>query len=193
MLDELWKAATEHPFLLAVRDQTITAEAFDRWLVQDAHYVADLLAFQARLLARAPRRAQRVLADGCVGLVAELDWFEQKAAQRGVSLDAPRLPATRSYAELLARLDTLPHDAAVTALWALEQVYLDAWTGARGPTPLAEFAEHWSAPEFREYVAALAELATPDAHAELVAEVLTQEIAFWDMALPAGGAAPGAR
>jgi thiaminase/transcriptional activator TenA len=192
VLDELWQAATRHPFLLAVRDGSITTEAFDRWLVQDARYVADLLAFQARLLARAPRYAQRVLAEGCAGLVAELDWFEQQAVQRGVSLDVPRLPATRAYAELLGRLDALPYEPAVTALWALEQVYLDAWTAASGApsAPLAEFAEHWSSPSFRAYVAALAELATPDAHAELVAEVLAQEIAFWDMALPRGGAGP---
>src|SRR6476646_11894272 len=77
--DPLWTAATHHPFLEAVRDGTITDSAFDRWLVQDALFVADLLTFQARLLARAPRAAQPVLAGGCVALVAELDWFEEQA------------------------------------------------------------------------------------------------------------------
>lgn len=62
VLDALWAAATRHPFLDAVREGTISDLAFDRWLGQDALFVADLLTFQARLLARAPRSAQAVLA-----------------------------------------------------------------------------------------------------------------------------------
>src|SRR3712207_927117 len=60
---DAWRAATRHPFLDAVRDGTIPVAAFDTWLVQDARFVADLLRFQARLLARAPRPAQAVLAE----------------------------------------------------------------------------------------------------------------------------------
>ena len=89
MSDELWTSATRHPFLNAVRDGTITDEAFDRWLVQDAIFVADLLKFQARLLARSPRRAQAVLVSGCAALVAELDWFEEQARRR-LDSETPR-------------------------------------------------------------------------------------------------------
>ena len=46
-----------------------------------------------------------------------------------------------------------------------------------------EFVEHWSTPEFADYVAALGELAAPDKHEDLVGDVLTLEVAFWDMAL----------
>lgn len=184
MYDELWAAATRHPFLDAVRDGTITDTAFDRWLVQDALYVADLLTFQARLLARSPRNAQAVVCAGCSALVAELDWFEEQAARRGLDLHTSPLPATLAYRELLQRLDDQPYEAAVTALWAIERVYLLAWTSAKSDTtPLREFVEHWSAPEFAEYVDGLGGLATPDAHQELVGEVLQLEVAFWDMAL----------
>ena len=69
---------------------TITDSAFDRWLGQDALFVGDLLTFQARLLARAPRPAQAVLAGGCVALVAELDWFEVQAARRGFTWGSQR-------------------------------------------------------------------------------------------------------
>ena len=182
---DLWTSATQHPFLMAVRDQRITAQAFDRWLVQDALYVADLLTFQARLLARAPRSAQRVLAGGCLGMVDELDWFQEQAAHRELSVDEPKLPATDAYAVLLTRLDGLAYEAAVTALWALERVYLDGWTTAlsSSSSPYAAFAAHWTAPAFRAYVASLATLAAPDSHADLIAEVLAHEVAFWDMAL----------
>ena len=184
MPDDLWTAATRHAFLDAVREGTVADEAFDRWLVQDALFVADLLAFQARLLARAPRPAQGTLAGGCVALVEELDWFEVQAARRGLDLEQAPLPATVAYAGLLRRLDALPYDDAATALWVLERVYLQGWAHA-GPSTgrYREFVEHWTAPGFDGYVAALEALATPEGRDELVAEVLAQEVAFWDMAL----------
>ncbi|MDZ4232270.1 MAG: TenA family transcriptional regulator, partial [Dietzia sp.] len=145
MHDSLWSAATGHPFLDAVREGTISDEAFDRWLVQDAVFVTDLLTFQARLLARAPRHAQQTLAGGCAALVAELDWFEAQAAQRGIDPKQPPLPATLAYRELLTRLDAEPYATAITALWVIERVYLLAWTTAQSDTsPFTEFVEHWT-------------------------------------------------
>src|SRR3954470_19163944 len=108
VLDSLWSAATRHPFLEAVREGTITDDAFDRWLVQDALFVADLLTFQARLLARAPRAAQPVLAGGCVALVEGLGWFEVQAARGWIDLAQPPLPPTLAYGRLLQRLDATP-------------------------------------------------------------------------------------
>jgi thiaminase len=184
MLDALWTEATRHPFLDAVRDGTISDTAFDRWLVQDALFVADLLCFQARLLARAPRTAQSALAGGCVALVDELDWFDVQARERGIDLDQAALPATLAYRDLFSRMDAMPYGAAVTALWALERVYLLAWTHASAPlSPFAEFTDHWTTPGFAEYVAALEALAAPGEHEDLVADVLRLEVAFWDMAL----------
>ena len=184
--DSLWTAATHHPFLDAVRDGTITDSSFDRWLAQDASFVADLLTFQARLLARAPRQAQAALVGGCSALVAELDWFEDQAARRGLNMEAAPLQATLAYRELLQRLDTEPYEAAITALWVIERVYLLAWTSAASDsTPFGEFVEHWSTPEFADYVAALGDLAAPDKHEDLVGDVLALEVAFWGMALSA--------
>jgi thiaminase/transcriptional activator TenA len=184
VLDPLWTAATRHPFLDAVRDGTITDSAFDRWLAQDAVFVADLLTFQARLLGRAPRSAQAVLAGGCVALVDELDWFEVQAARRGIDLEQPALAATLAYRDLLGRLDAAPFDAAVAALWALERVYLLAWTVASSPaSPFSEFTDHWTTPGFADYVDALGALAEPSGHDDLIVDVLTHEVAFWDMAM----------
>lgn len=167
-----------------MREGTIADPAFNRWLVQDALFVGDLLVFQARLLARAPRPAQSVLAGGCVALTAELDWFEAQAALRGIDLDQQALPATLAYRDLLQRLDETPYPAAVTALWVLERVYLLAWTTAASATsPFAAFTEHWTDPGFAAYVDALGVLATAGGHDDLVVDVLSHEVAFWDMAL----------
>ncbi|WP_091158204.1 TenA family transcriptional regulator [Geodermatophilus africanus] len=184
-----WRAATRHPFLDAVRDGTVPAAAFDTWLVQDARFVSDLLAFQARLLARAPRPAQAVLAGGLVALVDELSWFEEQAAVRGLDLDAAVLPVTAAYAGLLGRLDATDVGTALTALWTIERTYLDAWSAARPGAPeYRGFVEHWTQPGFAGYVAGLEAAAdgVPAADADAVfTEVVAAEVAFWDMAVEA--------
>ncbi|MCZ2815362.1 TenA family transcriptional regulator [Modestobacter sp. VKM Ac-2984] len=183
---ESWSAATAHPFLTAVRDGSLPAGAFDTWLVQDARFVADLLGFQARLLARAPRPAQAVLAGGLVALVEELAWFEEQAAARGLDLTAPALPATVAYAELLERLDAAEVPVALTALWTIERTYLDAWTSALPGAPAyREFVEHWTVPGFAGYVAGLETAADAVGGGQdgVFAEVVAAEVAFWDMAL----------
>jgi thiaminase len=184
---EAWGRATRHPFLQAVRDGTVPEDAFDTWLVQDAHFVGDLLRFQARLLARAPRAAQPVLAAGCVSLVEELAWFAEQATVRGLDLGGPRLPATEAYARLLERLDGADVPTALTALWTIERTYLDAWSWALPGAPAyREFVEHWTVPGFAGYVALLEEAAD---HAEpagdgIFLEVTDAETAFWQTALP---------
>jgi thiaminase len=187
---DAWRNATDHPFLRGVRDGTVPSAAFDTWLVQDARFVGDLLHFQARLLARAPRPAQAVLAGGAVALVAELTWFEELATARALALDAPALPATRAYAALLDRLDAADVPTALTALWTIERTYLDAWSGAAPAAPAyREFVEHWTAPGFAGYVAGLAAAADALPAAEptrVFDEVVAAEVAFWDMALAAG-------
>ena len=185
---EAWRRATRHPFLDAVAGGTITTAAFDTWLVQDARFVADLLRFQARLLARAPRAALAVLADGAVALVEELGWFDRQAAARGLDLGSPALPATVAYASLLQRLDTADVPTALTALWTIERTYLDAWSAALPGAPAyREFVAHWTAPGFVDYVAGLEEAADavgggPDT---VFLEVVAAETAFWDMAVRA--------
>jgi thiaminase len=185
-LESLWRAATQHPFLNQVRVAGIAESAFDRWLIQDALFVTDLLAFQARLLARAPRPAQTVLAGGCLALAEELDWFQVQAARRGLDLAQPPLPETLAYRALLGELEARPYDDAVTALWVLEQVYLLAWStvGAAGISGKYQlFVEHWTALGFESYVGALEVLASPAGRDDLIRTVLEREIDFGQMAL----------
>jgi thiaminase/transcriptional activator TenA len=190
-----WARATRHPFLSAVRDGRLPETAFAAWLVQDYHFVTGLLRFQARLLARAPRFAQPVLAGGAVALVDELGWFERHADKRGLDLSAAPLPATLHYAELLERLDKAPVEIALPALWAIERAYLEAWsTAVPGAPQYREFVDHWTEPAFAEYVATLAAAADRAlSHgADLsgvrgcFAEIVQAESNFWDMALAGG-------
>lgn len=185
---DAWRRATRHPFLHGVRDGSVAPAAFDTWLVQDAYFVADLLRFQARLLARSPRAAQPVLAAGCVALVEELAWFEDLAAARGLDLDRPRLPATEAYARLLERLDGADVATALTALWTIERTYLDAWSAALPGAPdYREFVEHWTVPGFAAYVTSLQEAADAAGPADdgVFLQVTDAETAFWETALTA--------
>lgn len=193
-LADQWRDATDHPFLAGVRDGTVPTAAFDAWLVQDAHFVADLLWFQARLLARSPGPARAVLAGGAVALVEELAWFDEQATARGLVLGAPRAPATVDYADLLRRLDAADAGTALAALWTIERVYLEAWSvAAPGAPEYSPFVAHWTTPGFAAYVAELEQAADavlgsgpagelPD----VVAGVLAAERAFWEMAVSAG-------
>lgn len=190
---DLWRAATRHPFLDGVRDGTLPAAALDRWLAQDALYVETLLRVQARLLARAPRADQLVLARGLVALADELVWFGTLANARAFDLGVAPLPANAAYCAALADCDGSPYAVASVALWTVERAYLDAWLGARpGAEPYRALVEHWTTPEFAAYVAGLAEAAdralaaSPADHAAAVAAfeiVARHERAFWGMAL----------
>jgi thiaminase len=186
-----WREATRHPFLAGVAAGTLPAGAFERWLAQDYLCVHDLLAAQARLLARAPRAAQAVLVTGLVGLEAELGWFEGLARQRGLLLDVPRHPATVAYRDFLLGLEHQGFAAALAALWALERVYLEAWQSAAPGHPVyRDCVEHWTAPAFAEYVAELEQAAdaalaagNADEQAEAAFLAVTRlERAFWEMA-----------
>jgi thiaminase len=92
-----WAGATRHPFLGAVRDATMPLAVFDTWLAQDHRFVVDLLRFQARLLARAPRVAQPVLAAGAVALAAL--WTLERTYLDAWSYAAPGGPAYREFVE----------------------------------------------------------------------------------------------
>ncbi|MDP3967754.1 MAG: hypothetical protein Q8Q02_05690 [Nocardioides sp.] len=186
-----WSHATQHPFLEAVRDGTVTESAFEAWLVQDYHFVSDLLAFQGRLLARAPRLAQAALAGGAMALVDELTWFEELAATHQLDLMEPPRPETATYSALLRKLDDADVAVALTALWAIERVYLDAWSfAAPGAPAYRVFVSHWTTPQFATYVGDLEQAADavatrpaePDVEAAFVA-VLEAESRFWAMAL----------
>jgi formylaminopyrimidine deformylase / aminopyrimidine aminohydrolase len=181
--EQAWLRATRPLFLERLREGTLPEDAFATWLVQDKLFVGDLLSFQARLLARALRRAQRVLATGALALVDELAWFDQQGERFGLDPEAERLPATRAYRAVLERLEGEPFEEAITALWALERVYLEAWSLAEpAAEPYSAFVEHWTSPEFRAYVEELERFADP-AQRDVVATVLEAEATFWETAL----------
>ena len=192
-----WRGAIRHSFLDGVREGTLLEGDFERWLVQDYLFVLDGLAFQSRLVPRAPRRDQALIIGGLAALEAELGWFEEKARERGLALDASRHPTNAAYGEFLASLEDEPYPAAIAALWALELAYLEAWrSAAPGYPEYREFVEHWTTPEFADYVSRLeqatdAALSAAPGEEKERAEAAFLEVArlerdFWEMAFSRG-------
>ena len=189
-----WQAASVHPFLAGVRDGSVPADSFDRWLAQDYLFAQALVRAQSRIAAAAPFADIGLLAGGVVATVGELGWFEEMAARRGVALDVVTHPTTRAYCDFLLGLTYAVYPAQVTAIWALERTYLEGWEGARpGARPYREFVERWTTDEFRSYVGDLqaavdrqleASVGEPARQAEEAFVWVTHyERSFWDMAM----------
>jgi thiaminase/transcriptional activator TenA len=150
---ELWHAATHHPFLDEVRDGSLDPAAFSRWLVQDHHFALALTRAEARYLANAPREDFDVLLRGMEAMVAELAWFEQKAKGGSLELAAPIHSTARAYVDYLQATTYEPYAVQLTALWALERAYLEAWrTALPGAPAYREFVEHWTNPGYAAWL-----------------------------------------
>lgn len=84
-----WQAATVHPFLQQCQQGTIKPQQFNTWLVQDYLFVLEFTRTAARLLAAAPPAHFDTLLGGMVAIKDELLWFQDKAAERSLTLPSP--------------------------------------------------------------------------------------------------------
>ena len=139
----LWDAATRSPFLDALATGALASDAFRRLLAQDYLSAKDLMAFQAIVLAKAPRDWHKPLIQGLAALYREMGWFEAHAACQEVDLDIPPHPTCRKYTDFLIRCAyTEPCPVPLTMLFGVEASYLAAWSALAPAGPYAEFIEH---------------------------------------------------
>ena len=181
----LWDEATHSPFLDALAAGNLPADALHRWLAQDYLFAKDLVAFQAILLAKAPRDCHQPLIEGLAALDRELGWFESHAARLQVDLDLTPHAICRRYTDFLIRCAyTRPYPVLLAMLFGVEASYLAAWSALAPSGPYAEFIERWSSVEFAAYVGALGGLADQHPHEEAQLhfdEVLVHEREFLSM------------
>jgi thiaminase/transcriptional activator TenA len=187
----VWQAATRHPFLDAVSDGTLAFQSFATWLVQDYFFVIYEFTVQARLLPSTPRYAQSLLISNVAALEAELTWFEAHAKELNLSLNTAPHPVTAAYGTFMKTFEQLPFAAAMTATWAIERAYLEAWQSALPAQPkYREYIERWANPGFASFVGELERITAlalepGDADKEVESaflEVAELERQFWDMA-----------
>lgn len=192
----LWKAATEHAFLDQCADGSIAPQQFNTWLVQDYHFVLDFTRLVAGCLMAAPPQDFNALFDGLAALKAELNWFRDKAAERGLELGTARQATCVTYCEFMLGLASQTYGVQATALWAIERAYNEAWQkpGAMA-SPYGEFADRWGNPGFSDYVLLLAQQADAaldkaDGATQAAAQAAFVRVAeleqdFWQMAYAA--------
>ncbi|KAH9899253.1 heme oxygenase-like protein [Cubamyces lactineus] len=216
-----YSAATQHAFLTAAGTGTLPPALLSLYLSQDRIYAAHAYPrFLGHLLTHVPFSSRHALDSPEERLHGEIVDVLSGALQNvrrevGLFAEVERvhdLPpfaqwrerkATRDYTAEMARVGALGTlEDGLIFLWAMERVYLDAWTyvksllsNATGSVlpAIRQLAENWSCSAFVEFVEVLEGLVNrlsivPGSPAYLRAEeiwlrVLELEEAFW----PVGG------
>lgn len=178
-----------HPFIREAADGTLDPAAFDRWLVEDHHFVVGFRRFLARLVEIAPdEQARDLLAGAQTPLHAELDLFRAEAFKRGLDLDTEPSPTTLGYTSYLLAAPADGWPVALAVLYGAEKAYFDAWSVVRAraesSSPYWSFIDNWSSAAFGAWVDDLARLVDalpPDPAVERALErVVRFELRFWD-------------
>lgn len=189
---DLWDAITTHPFVVSAADGSLSAEAFDRWIVADHHFVVGFRRYLGRMLELAPDEPTRdLLAGGVTALHPELQLFRDAAVARGLDLSAEPGPTTLGYTSFVQAAPADGFVVALAVLYGAERAYLDAWTAVRAQaqtsSPYWRFIDNWSSAAFHTYVtqvgAALDRVSdAPPAPAVATAfrRVVRFELSFWD-------------
>ncbi|KAK7064794.1 heme oxygenase-like protein [Favolaschia claudopus] len=206
--------ATQHPFLQSAGDATIDPALFSLWLSQDRIYAAyayptfigaliasipfDKLAPLNSVSESANRRVLKALM-GCLdNIVVEIDFFMAMASKYNLDLGMwQERKATRDY---IAEMDSIASsrklEEGLVFLWAMEKVYLDAWTFVRKKlqetnsealpaySMIMSFVPRWTSEEFVKFVDELAVLVEAaniplPRMKEIVGRVVELEREFW--------------
>jgi thiaminase len=189
-----WRVVCRNPFLVGVRDGSLPVETFDRWLVQDRHFMDGIFAPTSRTLAAAPVRDRDPLLQALRQVHANLAWFDRTLAQRGLDRDAAVHPVCRAYVDYIVALGFERYPIALVALWAQYRAYYDAWAWAHPGAPkFRKVILNWYSPEYRRFVKDLeraADFALAGASPEeirradeTVVQVARYELAFWIMTM----------
>ncbi len=186
---DLWAALTSHPFVVDAANGTLPRETFDRWLVDDHFYVVEFRRFLATLTAQAPtEQARDLLAGALVPLQAELDLFRHEVIGRGIRLSGEPCPTTLGYSAYLHACALDGYSVGLTALYAAEKAYFDAWSAVRARaepnSPYWPFIDNWSSAAFGQWVvdvgALLDDEPLSDALRRTFRRVVRFERRFWD-------------
>ncbi|KAK7020197.1 hypothetical protein VNI00_017810 [Paramarasmius palmivorus] len=177
--------AIDHPFLRDAGSGTLSHDLLALWLSQDRIYasraypryigllIANLTQNTPKLIDSSEqesfKRIFRILTFSLDNVGREMDFFNETAEKWGLELDVwQERQGTKTY---LAEMDIVAKDRRVehglVFLWAMEKVYLDAWSSVKAqldaqnlqsadanPTLSAviSLATNWSNPDFVAFV-----------------------------------------
>jgi thiaminase/transcriptional activator TenA len=186
--EDLWRAAVEHPFVLAVGDGSLSKTRFETWLQQDHHFVVGLRGFIRQLVAWAPETDRDGLHSGLAALEPELELFRRS----GVDLTVPPVLECTEYLAFLQECAGRGYTDGLAAYYACERSYLDAWSHVRerGGAAYRRWIDNWTSEPFEAYVVWLGERleaiaigldeSKTGALTAVMNDTVRHEIAFWD-------------
>jgi len=184
-----YAAATQHPFLTSAAKRTLSPQLLSYWLSQDRIYAAHAYPrFIGLLISKIPfsalhavdspeeernKKWLKLLSFALQNIVTEVNFFKDTAEKWGLQADGwKERKGTRDYVAEMARVSSLGTlEEGFIFLWAMERVYLDAWTYVRDnssashcddqdttSSAITSFSENWSSKEFVKFVDELAEV-----------------------------------
>ncbi|KAJ3736822.1 heme oxygenase-like protein [Lentinula guzmanii] len=189
-----YTSATRHSFLKAAGSGTLDHSLLALWLSQDRIYAAHAYPkFIGSLISHIPFNSKdsfssteeelnqsilKILLFSLQNVHREADFFLKTAHKWGLNLEGwPERKGTRNYTAEMSRISnngSIIHG--LVFLWAMEKVYLDAWSFVRDSTAsgpifntssesvkptnaaILSLSENWSCPEFVTFVDDLADL-----------------------------------
>ena len=192
----IWGAMAAHPFVVGLADGTLPEAALRAWVRQDRLFVLAERRVVWALRAHGPPPALDEALTGLdQALLREAAMFAAEAERRGFGVEVEPWPVCLGYGAFLL---AAAHDGVLeglTALYAAERAYLDAWSAvrarSRAGSPYHQWIENWTSEGFRAFVALLGrELDTlagtaPGALEARLGTVFDRaarfELAFWEM------------
>ncbi|KAF5381386.1 hypothetical protein D9615_008328 [Tricholomella constricta] len=198
------KATKDHAFLRSAANGTLTDTLLSLWLSQDRIYAAQAYPrFVGSLISHIPfrhpilvsstspdhsQRILKVLVFALENIVREIEFFDNTAKEWSLDLDRwKERKGTRDYTAEMAKVSvTGKIEEGLLFLWAMEKVYLEAWSIVNdslsvleGASPaLKAFAVNWSTPEFKAFVDDLA-LLVDDIYRDLGRDAWTVAKDIW--------------
>ncbi|KAJ3811658.1 heme oxygenase-like protein [Lentinula aff. lateritia] len=190
-----YTSAIKHSFLTAAGSGTLDHNLLALWLAQDRIYAAHAYPkFIGSLISNIPfnskdshnssqellnQRIFKLLLFSLQNVDREVGFFQETAQKWCLNQEGwPERKGTRNYTAEMSRISN--HGTVIDGLiflWAMERVYLDAWTYVRDltntsvpfilssestPTPtnsaILSLSDNWSCPEFVKFVDDLADL-----------------------------------
>lgn len=171
-------AATQHEFLTAAGTLSLSSARLALWLCQDHIYAAHAYPrFIGLLISKIPfdgpaveeelNRETLVLLTTCLeGIIREVAFFEGVAKEWNLGINGwKERKATRDYTAEMARVASVGSlEEGLVFLWAMEQIYLDAWKYVKSLLPpqsdseddtanaIRQLTNNWTTPEFEVFV-----------------------------------------
>ncbi len=197
---DLAEACREHPFIQGIGDGSLAADAFKRYLAQDAFFLRAFLSGYALAAAKSAERTDvvRRLHGLMGGVLEELELHKSYAQSLDIDLDAVRPdPATSAYTDFLLRTgwssDIGEILAAMTPCMRLYAYLGRSLSQHRhASNPYQHWIDTYGGNDFEglavELESLLDELATPTARTHSVYRYAMEcELAFFSAPLTAAG------